>query len=85
MSEDEKRPPVPAEQVLGGLLVAPLPEGTKAEAVFMLVKLDNGEWCARSIGERYNRVEFLGQLSAYTLSLTQDEASGWFVDDDPNT
>ena len=85
MAVDEKRPPVPAEQVVGGLLVAPLPEGTTAKAVFMLVKLDNGEWCARSIGETYNRVEFLGQLSAYTHGLRQDEAAGWFEDDDPKT
>lgn len=85
MAQDEKRPPVPAQHVFGDLLVAPLPEGTKAEAVFMLVKLDNGEWCARSVGERYNRVEFLGQLVAYTHGLTQDEASGWFEDEDPNT
>ncbi len=85
MAEDEKRPAVPAEQVFGELLVAPLPEGRCAEAVFMLVKLDNGEWCVRSVGERYNRVEFLGQLTAYTHNLTQAEASGWFVDDDLNT
>ena len=81
MSVDEKRPQVPAAEVLGDLLVAPLPDGTAAEAVFMLVKLDDGAWCARSVGEHYNRVEFLGQLVAYTHGLTEDEAQGWFEDD----
>jgi hypothetical protein len=85
MSTDETRPPVPADQVLAGHLVAPLPSGTAAEAAFLLVKLDNGEWCARSIGENYNRVEFLGQLVAYTHALTQDEGSGWFADEDDRT
>ena len=82
MADEEKRPPVPAEQVLGGLRVAPLPGGTSAEAVFMLIKLDNGEWCARNVGEGYNRVEFLGQLTAYTFNLTQQEAAWWFVDEE---
>ena len=82
MSVNETRPAVPAHQVLGELTVAPLPEGTLAEAVFMLIKLDDGGWCARSIGEHYSRVEFLGQLVAYTHSLTQDEASGWFEGDE---
>ena len=84
MSVNERRPAVPAHQVLGELTVAPLPQGALAEAVFMLVKLDNGEWCARSIGEHYNRVEFLGQLVAYTHGLTQDEAPGWFEGDQPD-
>jgi len=51
----------------------------------MLIKLDNGEWSARSVGPDYNRIEFLGQLSAYTESLLRSEASGWFEDDDPRT
>jgi hypothetical protein len=85
MATDETRNPVPAIEVLGDLKVAPIPEGTRAEAVFMLIKLDNGEWSARSVGSGYNRIEFLGQLSAYTASLLQSEASGWFEDDDPLT
>jgi hypothetical protein len=76
MSVDEKREPVPAAEVLGDLLVAPMPEGAKVEAAFLLVKLDNGEWSARSIGDTYNRVEFLGQLVAYTHGLTVSEAEG---------
>jgi hypothetical protein len=48
------------------------------------VKLDDGDWCARSIGgEAYNRVEFLGQLTAYTHSLKMSEAMGWYEDGDP--
>ncbi|WP_434317996.1 hypothetical protein [Leifsonia sp. P73] len=85
MATDERRDPVPAAQVLGELLVAPLPEGTKAESVFMLVKLDDGDWCARSVGAGYNRTEFLGQLVAYTHGLTVSEAEGWFDDEDPAT
>jgi hypothetical protein len=84
MATDEKRQPVPAAEVFGDLKVAPLPDGTKAEAAFLLVKLDDGDWCARSIGPDYNRVEFLGQLSAYTQSLLQSEATGWFEDEDSN-
>ncbi|WP_298457899.1 hypothetical protein [uncultured Cellulomonas sp.] len=80
MSQDEKRPEVPAHEVLGDLTVAPLPAGGVAEAAFLMVKLDNGEWCARSVGALYNRVEFLGQLVAYTHALTRDEAAGWFDD-----
>ena len=75
-----------ASEVLGDLLVAPLPQGTKAEAVFMMVKLDDGDWCARSIGgDAYNRVGFLGQLVAYAHGLKVDEAMGWFDDGDPST
>jgi len=82
MSIDETRTTVPAAQVLGDLKVAPLPNGTAAESAFLLIKLDNGEWCARSIGAEYNRTEFLGQLVAYTHGLTQSEANGWFEDED---
>jgi hypothetical protein len=88
MATDEKRAPVPAAQVFGDLTIAPLPEGTKIEAAYLLIKLDrepdgdDDEWCVRSIGERYNRVEFLGQLVSYTHALTQDESNGWFDDDD---
>ncbi len=85
MAKEDPRPPVPASEVLGDLRVVPLPEGTRAEAVFMLVKLDDGDWCARSIGESYNRVEFLGQLTAYTHALKVDEAQGWSEDEDPAT
>lgn len=82
MADDETRPKVPGEEVLRGQMVAPLPEGTAIESAFLLVKLDNGEWCARTISDRYNRVEFLGQLVAYTRDLAQDEADGWFLDED---
>ena len=86
MSSDETRPKVAAQDVFGDLTIAPLPEGTAATAAFLLVKLDNGEWCARSIGDdAYNRVEFLGQLSSYAHALLVDEANGWFEDDDPST
>lgn len=86
MSMNETREPVSANEVLGDLRVAPLPEGTRADAAFLLVKLDDGDWCARSIGgDAYNRVEFLGQLSAYTRSLLVSEAEGWLEDDDPAT
>lgn len=78
------RPPVDASEVLGDLLVAPLPEGTKAEAVFTMVKLDDCDWCARSIGgDAYNRMEFPDQLVVYTHGLKVDEATGWFDDGDP--
>ena len=83
MAENERRPPVPAEEVFGDHLIAPLPEGTQLEAAYILVKLDDGDWCARQVGKSsYNRVEFLGQLTSYTHWLLQDEASGWFIDDD---
>lgn len=85
MADDEKRPPVAASELLGDFLVRPLPEGTQAEAAFLLVKLTNGEWSARSIGEAYNRTEFLGQLVAYTHGLTVSEATEWFEDDDLRT
>jgi hypothetical protein len=81
MSEDETRAKVPGEEILRGQMVAPLPEGTAIDSAFLLVKLDDGEWCARSIGDSYNRLEFLGQLVAYTRALTQDEAEGWFLDE----
>ena len=82
---DETRPAVPASEVFGDLTVAPLPEGTTVDAAFVLIKLSDGDWCARSVGDGYNRVEMLGQLVAYTHSLTQDEARGWLMDDDPET
>lgn len=78
MATDETRPLIPVGEALASLAMAPLPAGTNAEAVFMLIKLDDGEWCARSVGASYNRVEFLGQLTAYTHGLTVDEATGWF-------
>jgi hypothetical protein len=82
---NETREPVPAAEVLGDLRVAPIPEGTKAVAAFLLVKLDNGEWSARSIGDSYNRIEFLGQLVAYTHHLVTEEANDWAADEDPQT
>lgn len=85
MSTDEQRPAVPAAQVFRNLTIAPIPEGSAVEAAFVLIKLTDGDWCARSVGDAYNRVEMLGQLTAYTQSLTLDEARGWFEDDDPQT
>lgn len=86
MSTEEKREPVAASDVFGGLRIAPLPEGSKAEAAFVLVKLDDGDWCARTVGgDAYNRTEFLGQLTAYTHSLTVSEADGWLEDEDDTT
>ncbi|MFC7943078.1 hypothetical protein ACFUPZ_07450 [Microbacterium oxydans] len=86
MATEETRSPVAASEVFGDLRIAPLPDGTKAEAVFVLVKLDDGDWCARSVGgDAYNRVEFLGQLTAYTHGLMQSEATGWYDDGDPST
>lgn len=87
MATDEKRPHVSPNEAFDGVTFAPLPEGTKASAVFALIQLTdkagNGEdeWCVRTTGA-YNRVEFLGALSAYTHSLLQDEARGWLSDDD---
>lgn len=81
MSKDEGRAKVPGEAILRGQMVAPLPEDAAIDSAFLLVKLDNGEWCARSIGDNYNRLEFLGQLVAYTRALAQDEAEDWFLDD----
>ena len=78
MATDETRPLISVGEALGSLAMAPLPLGSNAEAVFMLIKLDDGDWCARSVGDSYNRVEFLGQLTAYTHGLTVDEAAGWF-------
>lgn len=78
---NEVREPVPSQQVFGEHLIAPLPDGSQMEAAFVLVKLDDGDWCARQVGPDYNRVEFFGQLSAYTRSLLQSEAEGRFEDD----
>ena len=85
MADDEMRPRVTAAEVFGDAQVAPLPEGTSVEAAFMLIKLSDGAWCARSVGDGYNRVEMLGQLVAYTTALAQDEGSGWASDADPGT
>ncbi len=85
MATDETQPRVSASQIFGNLTFVPLPESTAVDAAFVLIKLSNGEWCARSVGEGYERVEMLGQLVAYTHALTQDEARGWFSDDDPQT
>jgi hypothetical protein len=85
MATDELHAPVSAEEIFAGQMIRPLPAGTALEAAFLLVKLDDGNWCARQVGTAYNRVEFLGQLSAYTHSLLQDEADGWLDDDDDST
>jgi len=82
VSTDESRPLVPGDEILRGHMVAPLPADAALDSAFLLVKLDNGEWCARTIGDDYNRVEFLGQLVANTRALAQDEAEGWFLDED---
>ena len=81
MASDELRAPVQADEIFGAQTIRPLPAGTALDAAFLLIKLDDGNWCARQVGAAYNRVEFLGQLSAYTHSLLQDEADGWFDDD----
>ena len=85
MASDEQGEPVPSNEVFGDLRIAPLPEGTKVRAAFVLLQLDNGEWSARSVGDDYDRVTFLGALTSYTHGLRQDEANGWFEDTDPRT
>ncbi len=82
MATEETRPEVDAQEVFGELKIAPIPDGTAPIAAFVLFKLDDGTWSARSAGEHYNRVEFLGQLSAYTKALLDAEAADWFEDDD---
>ncbi|MCW2622047.1 MAG: hypothetical protein JWL64_1649 [Frankiales bacterium] len=77
--------PVLANDVFGDLRIAPLPDGTKVRAAFILVQLDDGDWCARSVGDEYDRVTFLGALTSYTHALRQDEAVGWFEDNDTNS
>lgn len=87
MATEETRDHVQPEVAFAGMTFAPMPEGTKAEAVFALVKLDReagggqDEWCVRTTGE-YNRLEFLGALSAYVQAQLQDEAQGWLEDDE---
>jgi hypothetical protein len=49
------------------------------------VQLDDGDWCARSVGTEYDRVTLLGALTSHTHALRQDEADGWFEDNDANT
>lgn len=85
MATDELRAPVLADEIFAGQTIRPLPAGTALEAAFLLVKLDDGNWCARQVGTAYNRVEFLGQLSAYTHSLLQDEADGWLDSEEDST
>jgi len=67
----------PVGNVLGRLSMKPLPEGTEPEAVFMLIKCGEDDWYARSVGEGYNAMEFLGQLVAYTKAQINDEAATW--------
>ena len=87
MASSETRPDVGPEVAFAGLTFAPVPEGTKPKAVFVLVKLDGDagagqdEWCVRTAGA-YNRLEFFGALSAYVEALKRDEALGWFEDED---
>jgi len=80
MSTNEERPNVPLRELVGELTAAPLPEGTTAEAIFMMVKLDDGSWSVRSIGESYNRSEFLGELVGYTHAATLSVADEWLED-----
>ncbi|WP_069713009.1 hypothetical protein [Curtobacterium sp. ER1/6] len=81
MASDEERPHVPLRDLVGELTAAPLPEGTRAESIFMMIKLDDGSWCARSIGDSYNSSEFLGELIGYTHAATLSAANEWL--DDP--
>lgn len=86
---EEQRPYVAPGEAFEGLTFAPMPEGTRAGAVFALVKLepaadgagDDFEWCVRTTGA-YNRLEFLGALSAYVAHMQRDEARSWESDDD---
>jgi hypothetical protein len=74
---------VPVAEVLSEMVMAPLPEGTKPEAILMLIKLDDGDWSVRTLGgEKHNRAEFLGQLVAYTHAVTVSEADAWVEDGD---
>ena len=82
MSTDEKRPYVPLRDLVGDLTAAPLPEGTQAEAIFMMVKLDDGSWCARSVGDSYNVAEFVMELNGYTHAVTMTTAREWVDDED---
>lgn len=82
MSTDEKRPYVPLRDLVGDLTAAPLPEGTQAEAIFMMVKLDDGSWCARSIGDSYNPSEFLVELNGYAHAALMSTARDWAEDPD---
>lgn len=87
MASNESRPDVGPEVAFEGLTFAPMPDGTKPQAAFVMVKLDGeagdgqDEWCVRTTGA-YNRLEFLGALSAYVEALKRDEALGWFEDED---
>jgi hypothetical protein len=78
VATEDTQPYIPVGDVFPTFTMAPLPEGASAEAVYMLIKLADGDWCARTVGDTYNRLEFLGQLTAYTHGLTMAEASGWF-------
>ena len=80
MSSDQV--PVAAAEVLGGLQIESIPEGTQVQAAFLLMKLDSGQWAARSIGDAYNRTEFLGALTSYAHALRSSESEGWLEDDE---
>lgn len=80
VSTNEERPHVPLRDLVGELTAAPLPEGTSAESIFMMIKLDDGSWCARSIGDSYNSSEFLGELVGYTHAATLSSANEWLED-----
>lgn len=85
VATDEAAELVPAKDVFGDLQIAPLPAGTQMRAALILVQRDDGDWCARSVGTEYDRTTFLGALTSYTHALRQDEADGWFDDNDANT
>ena len=55
MATDETRPYIPVGEALPILTMAWLPEGTNAEALYMLIKLDDGNWCARTVGDTQPR------------------------------
>lgn len=82
MAVEERGPYVPARDLMGDLRAAPLPEGTEAEAIFMMVKLNDGNWCVRSIGDTYNRGEFHLELMGFTHAVTLASAGEWSEDPD---
>ena len=86
MTEPETVSP---DELLAGLRFAPLPDGTKAAAVFALIKLEpdgpdgdeSEEWSVRVAGDDYRNSEFLGALVTYVHALTKSEARGWLDDE----
>jgi hypothetical protein len=86
MNEPERVSP---GQLLAGLDFVPLPDGTKAAAAFLLIKLDadgpdgddTEDWSVRVAGADYRNSEFLGALVSYVHALTASEARDWIDDD----